>query len=244
MATRRQFALDIMNQLGYDHDDAARSLVAVMYNVNVCADKLLADSTKRDLSLGDQLSSQEDMSIWTVDLLTDVNRGMRYFDLPGSVYSLPNGRGIQAIRYYRLGLPDNCPPQIARVEYRQVSLSWLTSIWNARWQYVDASQPVFARARAGSADRVYVLGQDEAITQLEAQLYLAMPALVDLDPDEEMPFPANRMHTLKRMVIELERWALMVPQQRLKNDGRDFEPGQVVRTEPLVGRNDQVNIDD
>lgn len=244
MPTLRQVAYDIMNQMGYNHDDAARSEVAVMYNIKVCLDKLKGDSLKRDIKASDQLSMQEDLSVWTVDLLTQDDRGWRYFDLPGSVYSLPKDGGIQAITYYRLDLPPNCPPQVARIQYRPVALSWLTAIWGSRWQYVDETQPVYARATVNGIDRVYVFGQSDDITQLEAELFLAMPRIESIDPDQQIEFPENRIHTLKRMVIELERWSLMIPQDRLKNDGRDFEPNQTTRTSSEVSVNDRVNLDD
>lgn len=243
--TVRQLAYDILNQFGYNHDDADRNYIKVAYNIKVCLDKLAADGIKKDISKGDFLATQHEMSIWTVDLLTDANRGWRYFDLPGSVYELPKDGGIASIYYYRpSGLPANCPPQVARVKYRPVALSWLESLWKSRWQYVDESQPVYARASVGNADRVYVFGQDEDIDQLEAHLFLAMPNIPDLNLDDNISLPDNRIHTLKRMVIELERWALMVPQQRLKNDGRDMEPGQVVNTPPAVSVNDPINADE
>jgi len=244
MPTLKQVAYDVMNQMGYNHDDASRSLVAVMYNVKVCIDKLKGDDLKRNLKSSDQLAMQEDLSIWTVDLFTQDDRGWRYFDLPGLVYSLQRDGGIAAINYYRLDLPPNCPPQVARVQYRPVALSWLNNIWNSRWQFVSKEQPVYARAMHNGIDRVYVFGQDEAIDQLEVELFLAVPRFEDINPDELIEFPENRMHTLKRMVIELERWSLSVPQDRLKNDGRDFEPNQITRTPPLTSVNDPINSDD
>ena len=55
--------------------------------------------------------------------------------------------------------------------------------------------------------------------------------------DDDINLPDDKLHTLKEMVIEMEAWSLQIPQQRRKDDGRDFEPEQIVRTSPIMSVN-------
>ena len=39
-----------------------------------------------------------------------------------------------------------------------------------------------------------------------------------------MDLPSDMIYIAKKMMLDLGRWALLVPGQRLSNDGRDFAP--------------------
>ena len=77
------------------------------------------------------------------------------------------------------------------------------------------------------------------ITKLLVGLYYA-PKFDTMSLDEEMRIDPHRLHDLKRLVLNMSVWPLGMPQERLKNDGRDLEPQQVVNMRPLVSVNDPI----
>ena len=74
-------------------------------------------------------------------------------------------------------------------------------------------------------------------------LYCTLPDLTEIDPNAEIDIPAEYLLTAKKMVIDACRFSLLVP-ERLKNDGRDLEPNQQIRTERLSSINDPANLSD
>ena len=83
------------------------------------------------------------------------------------------------------------------------------------------------------------------IKSVEVGLYLTVGDLENLDPDAEANIPADMVYLVKRHLLDLERWVLLTPQQRLTNDGRDFKEGQQpFQPPPAVSVNDaSLNIE-
>ena len=60
-----------------------------------------------------------------------------------------------------------------------------------------------------------------------------------VDPDDPADIPADMVYLIKRHMLDMERWILLTPQQRLQNDGRDFKPGeQPLQPPQMVSVND------
>lgn len=169
-----------------------------------------------------------------------------YFDMPEQVYSLSGGSGINAVRYLRNDIPMNCSPAFALTPFTQTTLAALPTIYGSAYQKPKPSRPYIAAARAitgtGVRNRVYVFGVDSSITHLLVALF-AIPNFTTLDPDAPVDLPVEKLMTLKKMVMDLEKWALMIPQERLSNDGRDFQPGEIIRTPSLMSLNDPTQQD-
>lgn len=230
---------DILIALGFSHDDALRSRIAVMRNVKMAVDKVQSQILGKAIKGGDTRSISDMLSVFTVDVtnheaLDNGDWDYHSFVLPVELYSLQRDGAISFIRYNRIDLPPNCPPQIARVRFTGTTLAALSTIYDSTYQKPSPSQPYYARNK----DRVYIYGVDPSITKLLIGLYASIPAFEDIDPDEELTLPDEYYYAVKKMILDLERWVLQIPQQRLKNDGRDLEPEQTVRTERPVSLND------
>lgn len=243
--TLAQLTDDIMVSLGYVHDDALRSRIAVMGNVKMAVDKVRDQILTKAIKKGDDRSVSDMLSTYVVPVsyhenTTALDFDYRYFVLPVDLYSLPHDGGVAFIRYNRNTLPENCIPQLARVTFTGTTMASLSALYHSAYQSPGPSRPYYARDK----DRVYVFGVDPAIKTVLVGLYAPLPDFETIDPDEPIKLPSESFSDVKRLVLEAERWVLQVPQQRLHNDGRDFEPNQAVRTEPVVSVNDPIRYNE
>lgn len=251
--TYAQLADDILVTMGYIHDDALRHRESVLYNVLLVVNKLKDQQLTKQLDKGDHKAASSMTSTYIVPV-THRDAGDSsvtewdacYFDLPTSVYSLPNDRGVVFVRYLRNEIEHGCPPAVTRTPFTAATLASMNAIQSAKYQAPSPARPYYARGRESNGtvikDRVYVFGVKKAITHLLVGLFAA-PDFTTVDPNENIDLPDELLLSAKKMLIDLESWALQVPQERLRNDGREFEPGQIVRTRPLMSVNDPNQID-
>ena len=253
MATYDQVVDDIMVTMGYTHDDSLRNREAVLYNVKLASEKLKKQILAKGDAIGDHRRGSEMLSTYIVEVFhndapdnSTVDWDYSYFDLPTSVYSLDHDSGVNFIRYLRNEIPCGCPPAVAKNPFTGTTIASLHALYNSAYQRPRVDNPYYARAKAKvgetTKDRVYLFGIPCDLKHLLVGLY-AVVDFDDIDPDESIGLPDEMLETLKKMVIDLERWAVMMPQERLKNDGRDFEPNQQVRTERTMSVNSPSQID-
>ena len=253
MLSYAQIADDVAVTLGYTHDDALRYREAILYNVKLVIDKLKKQQLTKQYSTGDGRAASSMLSTFTVPVVyNDVGDTVVtdfdavYFDLPTSIYSLPNDGGVNFVRYLRNDIPMNCTPAVARTPFTGTTLAALNTIYSSAYQTPRPDRPYFARAKAGDGentkDRVYLFGLSSGISALLVGLYAAVD-YDTLDPDAPVDIPEELLHTVKKMLLADEAWLLQVPQERLKNDGRDLEPGQPIQTRPPISINDPSQAD-
>lgn len=253
MPTYNGIVDDILDTLGYGHDDALRNRNAVLYNVILVANKLKAQQLSKNIKTGDHRSSTDMLSTYIVpithnnvadDVVTDFDAS--YFDLPRSVYDVGNGGGINFVRYLRNDIPPNCTPALARTPFTQTTLASLNTIYDSAYQKPQSDRPYFCRAHipngSNTSDRVYLFGVPQSITHLHIGLFAAAD-FMEVDPDESIDLPDHLLHTAKKMLLEMESWLLQIPQERLKNDGRDLQQNQTVQTRPIISVNDPSQFD-
>ena len=83
---------------------------------------------------------------------------------------------------------------------------------------------------------MYLFGIRDKVKNLLIGIY-ASADFMTMSLDDDINLPDDKLHTLKKMVMEMEAWSLQIPQERLQSDGRDFQPGEVVRTSPIISVN-------
>lgn len=243
MTTYGSFCDDILVTLGMSQDDGTWYRDNILQNALYCEHKLVTQSLQGDLGpASDGRGAQRQLSTVIVPVTyqaqpTDTQWAHLYFDLPSDVYDLPHDGGVNMVRYWQPSLPVSCPPSIARAVFTPTTLSSLNSMYGHRHMAPSESRPYYARARAGMSDRVYLFGVSPLITSVFVALFAA-PRFLDVSFDDKMQANPQQLFTLKRMVLEMSVWPLQIPQSRLRNDGRDLEPGQVVNTRPIISVND------
>ena len=254
MPTLANIADDVAIAMGFTFDDALRHREAIMYNAALVINKLKGQRLNKHLKTGDHRSMAGMLSTYIVDVqredFADTNVtgfDATFFDLPTSIFDLDNGAAINFIRYLRNELPANCPPALARTPFTQTTLAGLNVLYGSVYQRPDASRPYFARGRkrdgADTKSRVYLFGLPQQIEHLIVGLYASVD-FMSMDPNEPVDLPDELLLTAKKMLLEMESWLLQIPQERLQSDGRDFEPGQVVRTSPAISVNHPSQLDD
>lgn len=237
------FIDDVLASLGFVHDDRLWYRDSVLQNTIAAQAKLVGQTLSQDLGpAADGTAAQHKLTTPVVPVAynqnpTDTDWAYLYFDLPSSVYDIPFDGGLAWVRYHRLSLPVNCKPSVAGAVFNRTTLGALHTIYGSTYQRPSEEQPYFARARSGDADRVYLFGVSPLITKVMVGIY-ASPSFLTVSFSDPMMVDDDKLYTLKRMVMEMAIWPLGIPQERLKNDGRDFEPNQVVNTRPIISVND------
>jgi hypothetical protein len=253
MVTYAQIIDDIRVSMGFVVDDSPRSDESILYNVILAVNKLKkrllakADSSW-DSRLGSDLQSTFIVPVIHRDMADDdvSDWDASYFDLPTSIYSLAHDGGVSFIRYLRNEIPCGCPPAIAKVPFTGTTLASLNALYGSAYQRPRVDAPYYARARATEngvvKDRVYLFGIPCDLKNLFVGLY-ASADYSAVDPDSPIDLPDEYLGDLRKMLLADEAWLLMVPQERLKNDGRFLEPGEQVQTPKLVSVNNPINTE-
>lgn len=245
--TYAEFVDDVLVTLGMVHDDALRYRDNILQNTLHALTKLGYQDLKGDTGkTSDGRAASGELSVAVVPLTyieqpTDIEWAHLYFNLPSEVYELPNDKGINFIRYHRPSLPVNCPPSIAGASFTVVTLAQLTGIYGHRWLTPQPNRPFAARYKNGNVDKVCLFGVSPLVTKVIVGFF-AVPNYMEVDYADDMPIQPDRFFDLKRMVMAMEFWPMTIPQERLKNDGRDLEPGEVIRPANPISVNDPAMV--
>lgn len=239
---------DIAVALGFTHDDSLLGRNALGAIVVAAENKLVGQDLSKDLgpaSSGvvaqDKLTTFPAVPVVYTENTNDVEWAHHYLVLPASVHDIANGAGIGFVRYHRPSLPINCPPSVARATFTQTSLGALSALYEHPVQKPSTVQPYFCRAFDQGEDRLYFFGLDPQITKLMLGLYVANDYLT-VDFNDSLRTPPHRIFDLKRLAMQMSFWSMTIPQERLKNDGRDMEPGQQVSAPPIMSVNDPAMV--
>ncbi len=238
--------------MGFDVDDANRSDESILYNVVLAVNKIRKRSLGKARESWDLRINSDFVSTFIVPVTyRDAPDGSvtewdaLYFDLPTSVYSLSHDAGVSFIRYLRNEIPCGCPPAVARNPFTGTTLSSVHALRNSAYQAPKPSTPYFARAtevvNGVSKDRVYLFGPPCDTKHLLVGL-VAAPSYETVNPDDQIPLPPEHMADLKPMLLAMEAWLLQIPQERLRNDGRWGEPGEVTRAESPTSVNSPLSL--
>lgn len=243
--TWNEVADDVLISMGYTHDDALRHRAPVIFNATIIYNKLLMQELRRDEAANDAIGSSSLLFTYIVDLThRDVGDNVSnefdasYFDLPTQIMNLENGSGLNMVRYLRNDIPFGCRPAIARTPFSITTLPQVYSLYQSAYQSPRSDRPYAAQVQ----DRVYVFGVPQSVKQLLIAVFPAAD-FMEIDPDKPIGLAPHLFHTLKKMLLDMEGWMLQIPQERLQNDGRDFQPEQIVGTRPLVSINDPAQTD-
>lgn len=219
-----------MLELGENFDDAELSRGRVLYNVQLVAARLLQQHQAKidDLGAGGR-SSGAFLATYVLDVEEDADLNNRpYITLPITLFDLSNDGAIRYITYF----PDDedaCEPHLQSVQFTRTTPSALRALSGSVYQRPSPRSPYFYRASSYASDppgmnRVYLVGV-QGIEQVEIGLLSAIDPASTPSPSEEMNFPPELLYILKRHVLDLRNWAMTIPQERLRNDGRDTDVG-------------------
>jgi hypothetical protein len=244
--TRTDLAYDILYSMGMSHDDATRNLEAVLFNVNMVMNVLRRQRIEKEIAVLGDRGTAAAATTYVLPINEDSYLGGRlYFNLPGPVLDLRRNAGISYIRYHHT---SGCADNLVGKDFTLISEREVHTVQNITFQRPSPANPYYWPARVNNGtttapSRIYMMGPSPLLKSLEVGLYLSLTLGPNDDPNEEVDFPDDLVYHVKRAVLMMERFALLVPQERLKNQGRDFDLGQQPLQPPtLLSVNDPMNL--
>lgn len=234
------FIDEIKLALGETIDDAMLDDGAIAYHTGLGINKLRKRFANRMVRGNDARGLMDFVSTFApITLETDATLGYRYFTMPGEIYDLPNGRGIDYISYYKNDLPWNCPPQVARAQFDATTWREFRMLYADPIEAPSPERPRYIQ----DPSRCYVFGVQPQVLTVQVGLVLAFDPLSIVDLDETIPLPPEAMYDLRRLVLGAGNWILLQPNERLSNDGRDFPVGQQKpQTQVPISVNDPIIV--
>ena len=234
MATYRYVAKDIQTSLNKAFDDADIRFTQILYWVQVVANRIRIDQSQ--LETGLFLSTFSSVAI-----SKDV-KGRQYFDIPSAIMDLPNEKGIKFITYNHDTGCCCSGPNFAQVFFQP------TTAWGSHLLYKDEhteptpSNPYFYRLGEKidnvSVNRVYILGTECInVSDVEIGIMCSLDPSNVCDLDEQVPLPDERISELMREVLDLGRFVMMLPEERV-NQGSDETSNQIPTSPEVPAPND------
>lgn len=252
MPTNGDLIDDVLFTMGFTHDDAILHRAAVGYNLGIVINRLKTQRLQKDLrGPGGGRSTSNEITTYIVSIQREPTlRNRAYFDLPsGDILDINVNGGVGYLAY---ASGSGCKDSLVGKHFTLASPAEMDMLDGHGMQRPSPATPYYFRSRLSTPDgiitnRVWLYGPGPLVTDLEAGLYMTTADIQNLDPDAEVDLPPDMVYLAKRMLLDLGRWSLMIPGQRLKNDGRDFAPyngPQPFQPPKEVSINDPVNITD
>lgn len=160
--------------------------------------------------------------------------GRKYFILPESIYDYTKDGGIEYISYYIKDDKPGCPPPFVRQTFTRTTPSTAQRLYYTKDETPSPKQPFFYI----TGEHVYLLGIECVdVEYIEIGIYNTFKPLDIINLDDPFDFPDELLIQLKRQVVDLGRFTLMMPQERI-NDGADVKEGKGVPTNKIVSVNE------
>lgn len=239
--TLRTIVNDISKDLKQISDDKEVTDVQIAHWVIMFANRIRSQHVaKRDS--GAFLSVFTNVPVQTFSAGANPNeiKGRKYIEIPEVIYDYDKDGGIEYLSYYVDGYFENCPPPFTNQTFTRTTPSTAQRLYFSKYETPNPKNPYFYRV----GPYLYLLGIEcTDVKTVEIGIYAAIRPVTDdeLDLDARFDFPEETLIILKRQVLDLGRFVLMMPQNRI-NDGSNDITGQVP-TNKLTSVNEITNED-
>lgn len=210
-------------------DDSELTLNHCAYWVLVYADRLKSQHWQK-IDSGYFLHTFPSVPV-SKDEITKI----KYIQLPSGVYDLDGDRGISYISY-NVDL-DDCNPPFTSITFSRTTPSKSRVLYFSDDERPSPSNPYFYRT---NNDKIYFLGVDKvSISSVEVGLLSTFNPAIPPDLDAELNFPQELIPVLQRQVLDIGRFVLQIPSERINDATLDYGNSQVPKTK-LISVNDQL----
>ena len=236
----RHIVDDIVLDLRQNFDDKKIQVAQIAYWIIIVGNRLRAQHIQKRSS-GAFLTTFAEVPVEVSDVVGDnLVRYRKYFDLPECIYDFNNDEAIHYISFsVDPELKHELPP-LTQVKFSRTTPARLKSLYMHPYTKPNIKDPYFYR----SGKRIYLLGVECVnIKNVEVGLFLSIPPITKIDLDEVFDFPEELIFVLKKQVLDMGRFALLVPQERI-NDGDDSTNPNQVPTNKITSVNDPINQSD
>lgn len=237
MADRLRIIVDeIETEIRQTFDDKVVSKAQIAYWVIVVGNTILGQhNEKRDSGAFLSVFPEIPVKVAQNNSIPNIIKGRKYIELPGEIFDFNNDDGVEYIAYYN---PDeNCAPEYQKKTIQRTSPSKLQWLMLNKETKPSPKNPYWTRA----SKYIYFAGIEEVpVKFVEMGIYMTIDPLEKIDIDKPFPFPAERLHILKRQVTELARYSFLFPDNKI-NDGSDVDANKQMNIPKVTSVNDQQN---
>ncbi len=148
----------------------------------------------------------------------------KHIILPKSIYDYDKDKGIEFMAYYAEEIEDaGGKPAFTRHTLTRTTQSESKTLYYSEYEEPGPENSYYYRV----SDHLYMLGIECVdITQIEIGLYATLDPITEIDFDAPFEFPDELLIQLKRQVLDLGRFVLLIPEERI-NDGSNVIPPTV-----------------
>lgn len=218
-------------------DDKQIQKSQIAHWVIMLGNRLLSQHiAKRDS--GAFLNIYVNVPIQVVNVSSNPNiiKNRKFIELPTCIFDYDKDGGIEYISYYVDDLKVGCPPPFTRQTFTRTTPSDAQRLYMSKYEEPSPINPYFYRA----GQSVYLLGI-ECVNpkEIEIGIYSTIKPITDadIDLDAPFPFPEELLIQLKRQVLDLGRFVMVIPEERV-NDGIDSENVQQAPLSKLTSVNE------
>jgi hypothetical protein len=230
----RHICYDIQSDLKQTGDDREITLPKIAFYVLMVGNRIKSQHIeKRDSGAFLHIFAEVPVLTATTNSVPDLVKGRKYFELPKSIYDFHKDQGIAYVSYAKNA---ECDLAYSGIGFNRTKAGRPAErLYYSKYEKPSPKNPYFYR----TGNYVGLLGIEHTIVKsLEVGLYSTFDPITSIDIDAPFDFPEELLPVLKKQVLDLGRFVLMVPSERT-NDGDDGTKGQEVPTQKLISVNDQ-----
>lgn len=220
--TYRYATSDLRLSLKVSFPDAEISTQSIVFWIRTC-ENLIRQRHLKTEPTGSYLS--EYYGINAVPVTTDGVK--KWITLPTAIYDLMNEKGVDYISYNTPGTPWQ-----KQIRFTQTDLNVIDRLQYTPWEIPSPSNPYFYRV----GQSIYLLGIEKvSVVNVNLGIYGSLdPRPVLLNEDSPMGINEEQYPALKDMVLNLGRFVLVVPSNRMEvgDDERNSNAKQLNQSQP------------
>ena len=163
-------------------------------------------------------------------------KNRKYIKLPACIFDYNKDGGIEYLSYYVEDFQENCPPPFTNQTFTRTTPGSSQRLYFSRYEKPNPKNPYYYRA----GENIFLMGIECVnVKSVEIGLYTTFKPITDpdLDLDQVFDFPEELLIQLKRQVLDLGRFVMIIPEERV-NDGNDNKVGAQVPTNKIVSVNE------
>jgi hypothetical protein len=216
--TLRTIVNDISKDLKQTFDDKEVLDIQIAHWVIMIGNRIRSQHiAKRDSGAFLSVFPNVPVQMFTSNAGRNQIKGRKYIEIPEVIYDYDKDGGIEYISYYLEDIEPGCPPPFTNQTFTRTTPSDVQRIYFSSYEKPTPKNPYFYRV----GRYIYFLGVECAnVKNVEIGIYAALKPVTDpeLQLDEPFDFPEETLYILKRQVIDLGRFVLLMPQDKV-NDG-------------------------
>jgi len=228
---------DLMKDFNQLFDDKQLQKSQVAHWIIMFGNRLLSQHiAKRDS--GAFLSIYSGIPIETSQSSNNPNlvKDRKHFLLPTCIFDYDQDGGVEYISYYVEDDQPTCPPPFTRQTFTRTTPGEVQRLYMSPYEKPSPTNPYWYRA----SQYIYLVGIECVNPKnIEVGIYSTLKPITDptIDLDQDFNFPEELLIILKRQVLDLGRFVMLMPEERV-NDGIDTEGVKQVPTGKITSVND------